>query len=456
MTTHRHPGQSRYSVAVAWCLGFTLLFILYETMLPFRFNWSAAQLAAGWERATLLPFRGPDGLVSARSDIVGNIALFVPFGLLLTLSSWLTRAGKHRLPWLVLGGLGLSLAIKSTQLFAPMRFAQTTDLITNTVGSGLGVLVALRPGRALFDAACDSFLAHLRHDPTPLIVLGLTTAALLGALLPLDLSLSKTWIRHSLRTLNLDLLTPFPPASGLAPWLALIKAAWLYLFWGAATAQLLRGRAYPLLWVLGWGGLLVLVSEASKLFVVSQDLTLIEPVVSWCTCGLGAALLLWGHQLGLTGRALGRCFAVGYLVYLIADTVSPLAPQVLQSLLHGIPPVLGPWRFQPIPFLAAPQLQTVTALGEWSARLVRFLPLGAAIHLVVARPARRWCAVITAAGAVLLLQLLVGAISPWPGDMTEVILAWAGLAGGWYIGGQLARQRQIAPTNQTEPGVEKT
>jgi len=97
----------------------------------------------------------------------------------------------------------------------------------------------------------------------------------------------------------------------------------------------------------------------------------------------------------------------------------------------------------------------VTALGEWSARLVRFLPLGAAIHLGMTRPLRRWTIVIFAAGAVLLLQLLVGAISPWPGDMTEVILAWAGLAGGWYIGGQLARQRQITSANIIEPGAEK-
>jgi hypothetical protein len=72
------------------------------------------------------------------------------------------------------------------------------------------------------------------------------------------------------------------------------------------------------------------------------------------------------------------------------------------------------------------------------------LPLGAALRLVVARPDRRLALGVVAAVGVLLLQMAVGWISPWPGDMTEVVLAWAGIFLGWLGAARLAELRQEA------------
>ena len=446
-----HPGHapgtssplaspSRHPTAALWGLGLSLWFIFYETMLPFDFRISASQLADGLERATFFLFRGPDGEVSGNADIVGNIFLFVPFGICLALSPLLRRAAGWRPVLLVAAGLATSLTVELVQLFSPKRWAQTTDLVNNTLGTLVGVILALTFGRRLFDRACDWILDRLRREPTVLVVLGLTLAAIMGALLPLDLSIRRDSLALHLQTANWQLLHPFP-AGRLAPWLGLVKEAWLFAFWGAATAQILAGRRWPLLQVLGWGALLAVFSEACQLFVVSRSLSLIDPVVAWCGSGLGAAVLLWGRRLGLSGRNLAVCFGTGYVIYLIADTISPLAPTVIRSLLQGQLPDPEPLRFRLIPFQAAEHLPTVTVLGEWSARLVRFVPLGAALQFGLQPGFRRWATAGLAGLGILLLQLVVGRISPWPGDMTEVLLAWAGIAVGWYAGRYLARFR---------------
>jgi glycopeptide antibiotics resistance protein len=71
-------------------------------------------------------------------EFTANIAMFVPVGLL-----FLLLVGRRRW-WLALGGgVVLTCAIEFTQLFLPGRFADVRDIVANSLGALLGVIVGL-------------------------------------------------------------------------------------------------------------------------------------------------------------------------------------------------------------------------------------------------------------------------------------------------------------------------
>ena len=79
------------------------------------------------------------------SDIIANVLIYLPIGYLL--ASWLRRRGK---PWFgiaspILGGFGLSLTVEIVQAYLPSRYSSTVDVITNTIGTIIGVYL-LRSG----------------------------------------------------------------------------------------------------------------------------------------------------------------------------------------------------------------------------------------------------------------------------------------------------------------------
>ena len=75
------------------------------------------------------------GLTYSVTEFVANIALFVPFGILVSLL-W-----PRRPAWAVIAlGLTTSGAIELAQLlFLPHRVADVRDLVANTLGTALGV-----------------------------------------------------------------------------------------------------------------------------------------------------------------------------------------------------------------------------------------------------------------------------------------------------------------------------
>lgn len=71
-------------------------------------------------------------------EFAANILLFVPMGLLLTL-----LFGREQW-WLALAlGVGATFTIEFVQRFLPARFSDPRDLLANTLGTVLGIALAL-------------------------------------------------------------------------------------------------------------------------------------------------------------------------------------------------------------------------------------------------------------------------------------------------------------------------
>ena len=83
------------------------------------------------------------GLTYSVSEFVANIALFVPFGVLVSLLL------PRRPAWTVIAlGLATSVAIELAQLlFLPHRVSDVRDLVANTLGTAVGVAVVLASSR---------------------------------------------------------------------------------------------------------------------------------------------------------------------------------------------------------------------------------------------------------------------------------------------------------------------
>ena len=77
-------------------------------------------------------------LTYSRVEFLANVGMFVPVGVL-----FLLLLGRRLWPRAVLAGFALTCAIEGVQLFLPHRFPDVRDLLANSLGGLIGVLVAL-------------------------------------------------------------------------------------------------------------------------------------------------------------------------------------------------------------------------------------------------------------------------------------------------------------------------
>lgn len=75
-------------------------------------------------------------------DVVGNIVLFIPFGILLhAMIKTRYRSSLGLALFVIMLGALFSLVIESLQYFSIARFSSMTDVVNNTIGTALGVTI---------------------------------------------------------------------------------------------------------------------------------------------------------------------------------------------------------------------------------------------------------------------------------------------------------------------------
>lgn len=178
------------------------LLIGYGSLYPFR--WSAAPPGA------LAAMFADTHLWTSRGDVLGNVALFVPWGI----AGWLAMRGPYwrRACWVFGLGAVWALLLQILQIWVPMRSAALADVFWNSVGIVAGL-------------ACAPLFVQVRSDgewsAARRAAVALLALWLLAYLLPLVPSLDRSLVVATLRGL---LAAPVP---GFAPLLLELAGGWL-------------------------------------------------------------------------------------------------------------------------------------------------------------------------------------------------------------------------------------
>ena len=131
----RSRRPSRSTTVARWLLGPYLVALALIVFLPAE---EAGRVTGiiGWAADVLASFGAPREPSALVLDFVANIVLFVPFGLLV----WLAFP---RLDWriVLVSGCLVSVGIEVVQLAIPSRFPAVSDVIANTAGTGVGIVL---------------------------------------------------------------------------------------------------------------------------------------------------------------------------------------------------------------------------------------------------------------------------------------------------------------------------
>jgi VanZ family protein len=130
-TATKTPSPLSRTQVPAWAfLAFVVVFIIYGSLFPFDFRSPPESFDKLLERHN--PFGNA-------ADAIDNLLLFVPLGFALHFS---LHRSRDRLIASVLAILSLGLGLQLLQLFLPSRTASLADVIWNSVGLAVGLLIA--------------------------------------------------------------------------------------------------------------------------------------------------------------------------------------------------------------------------------------------------------------------------------------------------------------------------
>jgi glycopeptide antibiotics resistance protein len=144
----------------------SVLLILLVTLLPFNFTAEGVTL-----RSAIRSFFQHD---SGFSDLVGNVFLFMPFGIDVAYELR-QRRFRPRATFLliVILSAGLSLLVETLQVFLPWRASSWIDICTNTTGGAIGALMYLGWQRA-FPNGSRAIAKQIRQWLSPRMLVGLS------------------------------------------------------------------------------------------------------------------------------------------------------------------------------------------------------------------------------------------------------------------------------------------
>jgi VanZ family protein len=285
-----------------------LALVLYGSLVPFHVR--PLPLGQAVARFLALPWLAPQG--GSRSDWAANVLLFIPLGYLVLGALGVDRrrsAGLWLAPLVVVGGTATSAAIEFLQVDFPDRTPSPSDVVAETIGGLVGVLLWLAWGPRI-----TAWARRLAIEPRGLAARLLTAycgVLVLIHLMPLDLTISPVEILHKYRDGRVRLI-PFAGAAadpaeriGAQAW-QVVSFVPVGLLLACLPGRARRSvRSWPR--VLGLGVGIAGLVEALQLFVAGRSCDATDVAT-----GTLAVLAGWGAGLascpGLrrTGRSSGR------------------------------------------------------------------------------------------------------------------------------------------------------
>ncbi|MCP4992380.1 MAG: VanZ family protein, partial [Gammaproteobacteria bacterium] len=184
-----------------------LLFVIYGSLVPLAYRPLPLEEAL-WQFQTI---RFLDLGIGSRADWVANVLLFIPLGFLWLGVIWPRQPGFARIAisLLVLAiATSLSIGIEFTQLYFPPRTVSQNDILAETLGALIGIILWWRYGqrvhRWVVGALKTRGKSHLAVKLLWLYLAGL----FLYSVLPLDLTISPVEIYHKWSSGKVNLI-PF-------------------------------------------------------------------------------------------------------------------------------------------------------------------------------------------------------------------------------------------------------
>lgn len=260
-------------------------FIVYGSLVPLDFR--AMTLEDAW--TGFLRLWPPVPEYFSRSDVVANTLLGVPLGFLAM--GLLTRENTRRGRWLaVIAALLLAGAVgfvaEFGQMFCPERTPSFSDVLAQTAGAGIGIVVWLAAGGLVTAWARGIWAEYVQHEQALKILAGYVVVLVLYQLLPFNLTISLTEVYHKFKAGQVTLV-PFADTAGLTPYVMFSKMA-LIVPVGYALVLLRRDRSVGLAAVVLMGAVFAAGIEFLQLFVLPRYTSATDVVLGAVGAGLGA------------------------------------------------------------------------------------------------------------------------------------------------------------------------
>jgi glycopeptide antibiotics resistance protein len=281
------------------------LFVLYATLLPFQFTLDPAALQAKRAWINWNPTQLVTGEPTPLTDVVSNIAFFVPLGVI-GLHAQRRRGHAATIARAAGAGVLLSAGVETLQFFTPTRNPATSDVLTNGFGTLLGALVA-----AFFQqhqgAMHQRVLAWMRREPLLPVCMGFALVVILGALIPFDFTFAVSSLKRAVRAARFD------PWNDPSPWRSSLAVALQYavlagLAWQAST-RMRWGNAAARIMACGVGFCLLGIGlEVAQLAVRSRTTSARDALAA--TAGVFMGLVV-AAGLGTGRRARSGWWLVG-------------------------------------------------------------------------------------------------------------------------------------------------
>ncbi|RMF86568.1 MAG: VanZ family protein [Nitrospinota bacterium] len=303
-------AKTSLSLASRWLLLIYVLFVLYNTLLPFDFVLRRDFARQNWEQISWSPFFDQMGRRVSRTDIAGNVLLFLPFGFL-AWGAW-PRPSRGRGALITITGAGaaLSMTIEGLQLFLVHRHTGLHDVISNTAGTLLGVTMGWLYWEKLAPHLDQMVRTGLRQQPMLVVVALFLLLHTLGAAMPFNVTLTVSDLKQAIKTLNIAPLgsqalipgNPTAPFSSIDFVEALLFFAILGLLLEFCARNYGETRTYRMLVTVILPLLYFPLVEIGQMFVRSRVSDINDILAGW----LGTFGGIWIAHFLATGQAAPR------------------------------------------------------------------------------------------------------------------------------------------------------